>query len=52
MGLLIQKLAVLRDNARKDFSSKFSTFRHEENQSAFKSLLVAKDLIAGVAGKK
>jgi len=39
MGVLIQNLDSLRCNARKDFSSKFSTFKHEENQSAFKSLL-------------
>ena len=43
MGVLIQNLDILRDNARKDFSAKFATFKHEENQSAFKSLLAAKD---------
>ena len=43
MGVLIQNLDTLRGNARKDFSSKFATFKHEENQSAFKSLLAAKD---------
>ncbi|MDD1613353.1 MAG: CHAD domain-containing protein [Methylococcaceae bacterium] len=43
MGVLIQNLDTLRSNARKDFSSKFATFKHEENQSAFKSLLAAKD---------
>jgi CHAD domain-containing protein len=43
MGVLIQHLDTLRSNARKDFSSKFAIFRHEENQSAFKSLLAAKD---------
>ncbi|UOA07032.1 CHAD domain-containing protein [Methylobacter sp. S3L5C] len=39
MGVLIQNLDTLRCNARKDFSSKFLTFRHEENHSAFKSLI-------------
>ena len=43
MGVLIQNLDTLRGNARKDFSAKFATFKHEENQSAFKSLLAAKD---------
>ncbi len=43
MGVLIQNLDTLRSNAREDFSSKFATFKHEENQSAFKSLLAAKD---------
>ena len=43
MGVLIQNLETFRGNARKDFSSKFATFRHEENYSAFKSLLAAKD---------
>ncbi|MGZ8947759.1 MAG: CHAD domain-containing protein [Methylococcaceae bacterium] len=43
MGVLIQNLDTFRGNARKDFSSKFATFKHEENQSAFKSLLAAKD---------
>ena len=43
MGVLIQKLDSLRGNARKDFSAKFATFKREENQSAFKSLLAAKD---------
>jgi CHAD domain-containing protein len=43
MGVLIQNLDTLRGNARKDFSSKFAVFKHEENQSAFKSLLAAKD---------
>jgi CHAD domain-containing protein len=43
MGVLIQNLETFRGNARKDFSSKFATFRHEENHSAFKSLLAAKD---------
>jgi len=43
MGVLIQNLDMLRCNARKDFSSKFATFKHEANQSAFKSLLTAKD---------
>ena len=43
MGVLIQNLDTLRDNARKEFSSKFEIFKHEENQSAFKSLLSAKD---------
>ncbi len=43
MGVLIQNLDILKDNARNDFSSKFSTFKHEENKSEFKSLLAAKD---------
>ncbi|MDD1614880.1 MAG: CHAD domain-containing protein [Methylococcaceae bacterium] len=43
MGVLIQNLDTLRGNARKDFSAKFATFKHDENQSAFKSLLAAKD---------
>jgi CHAD domain-containing protein len=43
MGVLIQNLDTLRGNARRDFSAKFATFKHEENQSAFKSLLAAKD---------
>jgi CHAD domain-containing protein len=43
MGVLIQNLETFRVNARKDFSSKFATFKHEENHSAFKSLLAAKD---------
>ena len=43
MGVLIQKLDSLRGNARKDFSAKFATFKREENQSAFKSLLAARD---------
>jgi len=43
MGVLIQNLDTLRGNARKDFSAKFATFKHEESQSAFKSLLAAKD---------
>ena len=43
MGVLIQNLDALRGEARKDFTAKFATFKHEENQSAFKSLLAAKD---------
>jgi len=43
MGVLIRNLDTLRVNARQDFSAKFSTFKHEENQSAFKSLLAGKD---------
>ena len=43
MGVLIQNLETFRGNARKDLSSKFATFKHEENHSAFKSLLAAKD---------
>lgn len=42
MGVLIQNLDTLRNNARNEFSSKFATFKHEENQSAFKSLLAVK----------
>ena len=44
MGVLIQNLDALRGEARNDFTAKFATFKHEENQSAFKSLLAAKDL--------
>ena len=43
MGVLIQNLDTLRSEARADFSSKFSTFKHEDNQSAFKALLAGKD---------
>ncbi|MFZ2169233.1 MAG: CHAD domain-containing protein, partial [Methylococcaceae bacterium] len=43
MGVLIQNLDKLRSSVRQDFSSKFATFKHEENQSAFKSLLASKD---------
>ena len=43
MGVLIQNLDSLRDNVRKDFSAKFATFKHNENQSAFKSLLANND---------
>jgi CHAD domain-containing protein len=43
MGVLIQSLDTLRGDAREDFSSKFAIFKHEESQSAFKSLLAAKD---------
>ena len=42
-GVLIQNLDSLRANVRKDFSAKFATFKHNENQSAFKSLLVSND---------
>jgi CHAD domain-containing protein len=42
MGVLIQNLDILRCNARKDFSSKFTSFKHEENRSAFKSLFTSK----------
>ena len=38
------KRVLQEGNARQDFSAKFSTFKHEENQSAFKSLLAAKDV--------
>jgi len=43
MGVLIQNLDSLRASVRKDFSAKFATFKHEENQSAFKSLLENND---------
>jgi hypothetical protein len=43
MGVLIQHLDSLRGNARKGLSAKFATFKHDENQSAFKVLLAAKD---------
>ena len=43
MSVLIQNLGALRGEARKDFTAKFATFKHEEKQSAFKSLLAAKD---------
>ena len=39
MGVLIQSLDMLRSQARQDFAAKFATFKHEDNQSAFKSLL-------------
>jgi CHAD domain-containing protein len=39
MGVLIQNLDTLRKDVRKDFSSKFLTFRSEENHSAFKFLI-------------
>jgi CHAD domain-containing protein len=42
MGVLIQNLDTLRCNARKDFSTKFATFKQEENQSVFKLLFTAK----------
>jgi CHAD domain-containing protein len=43
MDALIQNLETFRAKARKDFSSKFANFKHEENPTAFKSLLAAKD---------
>ncbi|MGR8998999.1 MAG: CHAD domain-containing protein [Gammaproteobacteria bacterium] len=43
MGVLIQNLDTLRRKARTDFSSKFASFKQEENRSAFKSLFSAKD---------
>ena len=43
MGVLIQNLDALRNQARQNFASKFTTFKHEDNQSAFKSLLAGKD---------
>lgn len=43
MGVLIQNLDTFRSNARKDFSAIYTTFKHEENHSAFKSLLATKD---------
>ena len=45
MEVLIQNLETFRGDVRKDFSSKFATFKHEENHSAFKSLLTAKGLV-------
>jgi CHAD domain-containing protein len=39
MGVLIQNLDALRNQARQNFASKFTTFKHEDNQSEFKSLL-------------
>jgi CHAD domain-containing protein len=42
MDVLIQNLDIFRCNARQDFSSTFATFKHEENHSAFKSLLAIK----------
>ena len=42
MGVLIQNLDSFKDRARQAFSSKFETFKHEENQSAFDTLLAAK----------
>jgi len=44
MGVLIRNLDTLRGNARQNFSARFSTFKHEENPAAFKSLLAAKDV--------
>lgn len=43
MGVLIQNLDTLRGDTREDFSAKFATFKHEENPTAIKSLLAAKD---------
>lgn len=43
MAVLIQNLDTFRRNARKDFAVKFTTFKQEENHSAFKSLLAATD---------
>ena len=43
IGVLIQNLDALRGEARKDFTAKFATFKHEENQSAFKALLKNND---------
>ena len=43
MGVLIQNLDTLRSEARADFSSKFTLFKHEDNQSVFKALLAGKD---------
>ena len=43
MGVLIQNLDMLRSQARQDFASKFATFKHEDNQSAFQSLLTGND---------
>ena len=42
IGVLIQNLDSLRGNAHKEFSAKFAPLMHEEDQSAFKSLLEAK----------
>ena len=41
MGVLIQNLDTYKEQARQAFSSKFETFKHEENQSTFKTLLAA-----------
>jgi CHAD domain-containing protein len=43
MGVLIQNLDGLKENARKDFSVKFQIFSHIDNQLAFKRLLTIKD---------
>jgi hypothetical protein len=43
MSLFILNLDAPRGEARKDFTAKCATFKHEENQSAFKSLLAAKN---------
>ena len=43
MGVLIQNLDTLRANARKDFSAKFATFKHEKNHAVFKAMLAAKN---------
>ena len=39
MGVLIQNLDALRNQGRQNIASKFTTFKHEDNQSEFKSLL-------------
>jgi hypothetical protein len=43
MGVLTLNLDTLRSSARKDFSSQFSTFKHEGSHNAVKSLTAAKD---------
>ncbi len=43
MGMLIQNLNGLKEQARKDFSLKFETFKQQENQAAFNALLAGKD---------
>jgi CHAD domain-containing protein len=43
IGVLIQNLHAFKEKARKDFSDKFHTFSHIENQFAIKRLLTIKD---------
>ncbi|MEI8207809.1 MAG: CHAD domain-containing protein [Methylococcales bacterium] len=43
MGVLIQNLDGLKEKARKDFSVKFQTFSHIDNQLTFKRLLTIKE---------
>jgi CHAD domain-containing protein len=42
MGVLIQNLDLRKCRARKDFASRFETFKQAENQSVFKALFALK----------